>query len=525
LSKKYICSIIEIQKYKTGNFLKTQTNCIDMTDVEVKWLNFAKKYILLSEGEKSVWLKKLSNDQKAYLDKLIQQIQLEKNSANLATSNSSVISANNLPISNQVINKSLVATDSKQTNSFQNLKSSAQNQIQIQANPTSSNTSRTLNMSMIMPTKTLDFGMSKAVAPSSINTVQVAGHNLSKDEYLKKKKTVENKNSLMQAALVLLVLALPLGSVVFALNNSTGVAKAANGARSMTQVLAENSAINMSQLDDNYNAWIAGYNDLTPENKDKNTDADSDGLTNIEEMALKTIPTNDRTCNSARLDGENILAGIDPVTCKPVNFSDPNVAAKYDGVVPRTTINHRLSVIALNRFHKDNPIISAEDRAAKLDIDYTKNATLELLTTNPDLGNLDQIQISWAQLTGTKDMVKKMEDSVVMYPDLAVIGQPGVNYISGRHIDKNNPNSSVDLFSKLDQLSPGDGFKLSLETKDGMTHKYYYKVKNQNLVLASDPKQFIQSKAKDSELILATPWPNYSPEHRMVIKSVLDRVE
>lgn len=470
-----------------------------MTDVEVKWLSFAKKYILLTEGEKALWAKKLSDDQRVYLDMLINEIK----------------HGNNTPIISQ----------SKKSNSFQNLETNVQNQIQTQANPTSTNASRTLNMSMIMPTKALDFGMSKAVAPTSMNTIQVADHNLSKDEYLKKKKAVENKNSIIQAVLVLLVLALPLGSVAFALNNSGGVVKAANGARAMTQVLAENSTLNMSQMDSDYTDWIAGYGDPLLEKNDKNADADSDGLTNIEEMALKTIPTNDRTCNSTRLDGENILAGIDPVTCKPVNFSDPNIAAKYDGVVSRNTINHRLSMIALDRFHKDNPIISSEDRAAKLDIDYSKNATLVLLTTNPALTDLEPIQISWGQLMGSKGMIEKLEDSVVIYPDLAVIGEPGVNYISGKHTDKDNPNSSVDLFSKLDQLSPGDGFKLTFETKDGKTHNYFYKVKNQNLVLASDPKQFIRSKARDSELILASPWPNNSPEHRMVIRSVLDRAE
>jgi hypothetical protein len=218
------------------------------------------------------------------------------------------------------------------------------------------------------------------------------------------------------------------------------------------------------------------------------------------------------------------LADIDPQTCKPINFNDPSVAQKFDGIVSRTVLNQRLSVIALQRFYESFPIMTDADRVSSLDIDYSKNATLQLLTSNPDLQKVTPLPVSWAQPTRLDGLVKNLESKLVFYPDLGVVGKSGVSYISGKNPTVEMTDSSSDLFLKLDQLTPEDAFKLTVETKDGQSHNYFYKIKNQNLVLSSDPKQF-SAAGKQSELVLATPWPSNSPEHRMIIKAVLDRIE
>jgi hypothetical protein len=258
------------------------------------------------------------------------------------------------------------------------------------------------------------------------------------------------------------------------------------------------------------------------------SDPDKDGLTNSDEFYFKTIPTNSQTCGNSKLDGENILASIDPASCKAINFNDPAVADRFDGVVSRTKINYRLSLIALDRYKntKGAPVSTGSE---EVEIDFTKRATLQIVTKN-EAFKADKIyDVTWIENSDRSKVPELAEKQIVAYPTNAIPGQAGNIYLSGKSTSKTDSqdilDSKVNIFTKLDQLERGDMLVLSFKTKTDNPKTFFYKVQTQNLQLASDQKQFGMSKSGNSELTLASPWPDYSPEHRLIVRAILDRVE
>jgi hypothetical protein len=488
-----------------------------MANIPQKWIDFALKYQALPTGLKQTWYNKLTEKQKNFLNQVLQSLEFQK------VNQTSAI--NNTPASTTKPSFDFKLT-SPNNNFIEIKKPVGVENTELAVNKTQTVNPKILNMQMIMPNQNFDLGFASKTAQAPVKRHD--DHTLSKQAYLKSKASQNFKNTLTQLALVILALALPIGSIAFALNNSSSVKDIGAGKKTFAQVLAERSTVNAEGSDLEFKAWIADFNDIKTEDRSPDADPDQDGLTNLDEFLLKTIPTNAQSCGNARLDGENILASIDPASCKPVNFNDPAIAAKFDGVVTRTKINYRLSLIALDRY-KNSKAANLPTKTEDTDIDFTKNATLQIINKTEAFKASDLHEVAWIQNSDVVKLPELAEKQIVAYPTNATPGQPGNIYLSGKSLLKTDQNDVVDtgtnIFTKLDQLERGDMLVLTVKTKDDKTRSFFYKVQTQNLHLASDQKQFGLSKPGNSELTIATPWPDYSPEHRLIVRAILDRVE
>ena len=488
-----------------------------MTNIPQKWIDFALKYEALPTGLKRAWFEKLTQKQQLYLNQVLQSLEFQKNNK------PTVIVHNPINTTKPSFDFKL-STPNK--NFVQISNPNTQETLEKFEYKTQSVNPKILNMQMVMPNQGFNLGM--ASSTSQNQTKRHDNHVLTKEEYLRSKATQNVKNTLIQTVLVILALALPAGSIAFALNNSSSVKDIGAGKKSFDQVLSERNTLSVDGVDQEFKAWIADFNDIKEDQRSLESDPDSDGLTNRDEFYFKTIPTNSQTCGNSRLDGENILASIDPSSCRPINFNDPATAAKFDGIVPRIKINYRLSLIALDR-HKNSKGALSAINSQESDIDFKKGATLQIITKNQNFKSNQIYDVNWVLEADKSKIADLVEKQIVAYPTNAFPGQPGNIYLSGKSTSKTDTQDVLDsqdnIFTKLDQLERGDMLVLSFKTSQDTSKTFFYKVQTQNLQLASDQKQFGMSKTGGLELTLATPWPDYSPEHRLIVRAILDRVE
>jgi len=514
-----------------------------MSSIPPKWIEFANKYLALAEGSKSAWFGKLSQKQQEYLKIVLDQL-TAKTPVRILPSKSTQhfdfkpsALTQNTTIGDQAVTKPKIETPQTQSITVEFPTSQLKNPIypQFLAN-TDQAQPKTLNLSMIMPAPKFDLGIA-SMSKNPLNQPQAAHfgnqQNLTKSQYIRNKAGIMVKNTIVQAVLIGLVLALPIAGVVFALNNSGSIQAFGSGKKTLPQVFAEPNSTNFGVTDLEFMAWIADFSGLTEAQRTTTSDPDQDGLNNLEEFKFQTIPTNSFTCNNKKLDGENILAQIDPLSCKPINFNDPSVAAKFDGVVSRTKINYRLSLVALDNFlnpKSAQPTISTvppDSNTQDLDIDYGQNALLQIKGVDPAFKSDHKYEVAWMQSTDSNQLLDRVDQQIVSYPTGAIPGKPGNIYLSGKGLIKADSSDTAilaaNIFTKLDRLEPGDQLIFSLKTKDGQTKTFIYKVRSQNLHLASDPNQFKTTKLGNSELTLATPWTDSGSDQRLVIKGILEK--
>lgn len=79
-----------------------------------------------------------------------------------------------------------------------------------------------------------------------------------------------------------------------------------------------------------YKTWIT---DKSGSYAEPQEDLDGDELNNYEEFILNSDPLSANTCNPETTDSQNLFAFIDPATCKPIDFTNPDEAEKFDGLI------------------------------------------------------------------------------------------------------------------------------------------------------------------------------------------------
>lgn len=89
-----------------------------------------------------------------------------------------------------------------------------------------------------------------------------------------------------------------------------------------------------------YKKWILSENNsqyLPP-----NGDLDNDELTNYEEFILQTNPKSANSCSQDATDIENLLKLVDPLTCKPIDLTNSELATKYSQVINLPNIQEQM---------------------------------------------------------------------------------------------------------------------------------------------------------------------------------------
>jgi LPXTG-site transpeptidase (sortase) family protein len=363
--------------------------------------------------------------------------------------------------------------------------------------------------------------------PAGISSREINAKSIfSKKEYLKSKKASRNKY-FAKATVIILLFLVPLLGVSYAL----GLAKPVQEAIVNADSLAKTGYLSTDKSDQAFVAWFAKNNKTPGLTPDKLGDPDQDTLTNFEEFKIGTLPDKFSSCGNGKGDGENILNSIDPVNCKLVNFNDVDIAQRFETVITRQTLNDRLSLLALDSF-KRKKVAGVNDSLADI-TESTKTATAEIPEITLDLeqkGNLsipilnDGIRqdypISWLKSIDRDTLDASIKDGAVFYPGTTLPGEAGNMYLAGRNDQENKSNP----FNFLDKLNPGDEILVQGTLKNGKSKIFIYKVKSMNIIRASDTRQFNSSKTL-KEITLATAWPRFINDQRLVLKGSLDRIE
>lgn len=288
-----------------------------MSNIPLKWIDFAKKYLALPEASKPVWLQKLSPKQQEYLKLILKELsdpakksvltskpaqnfdlksRVSNENTTIGSNPASKSNLNHAQNPAQALNLSQAKflTTNLAQNQNLNLKPNStpspvfnpqvaesqsflmefpNSQLQTSPYPQFSASAdqskpKTLNMSLIMPAQKFDLG----IAAKSKKTLKQAKQlsvsaNLSKQEYLKLKAGSMVKNTILQAFLVVLVLAVPIAGTISALNNSNSVKAIGSGQKSITQVLAEQNVGQVGVSDLDFKVWMADFKDLKDEDK------------------------------------------------------------------------------------------------------------------------------------------------------------------------------------------------------------------------------------------------------------------
>jgi sortase A len=126
----------------------------------------------------------------------------------------------------------------------------------------------------------------------------------------------------------------------------------------------------------------------------------------------------------------------------------------------------------------------------------------------------------WAQSVLEEDMQEDLKHGAIHYPRTAPPGQPGNMFIAAHSSNyawvEGNFNA---IFSKMNDVAPGDIVKITQLLSNGAKLEYLYKVTQNRIVQPDDPWIFMPT-AKPT-LTLSTCWPLGTRQKRMIVKATL----
>jgi len=144
-----------------------------------------------------------------------------------------------------------------------------------------------------------------------------------------------------------------------------------------------------------YTTWINQKNGSFSEPAE---DIDGDGLNNYEEFIIDSNPLSANTCDPEISDSQNLMAFIDPKTCKPMDFKNQDEAKKFEELISLPDIQ--------NNFASDIIANETTDAAEISNTNLTSSNLLNLFGVQ-NYNELDNITIQSLDTQVTEKNTKK----------------------------------------------------------------------------------------------------------------------
>lgn len=266
-----------------------------------------------------------------------------------------------------------------------------------------------------------------------------------------------------------------------------------------------------------YDAWIKKYfyqannaDALSP-----NADYDADGLTNYQEFLLGTNPTKKDTDGDGYNDGQEILNGYNPLYDGKLTAEQQEIIKDWD----LSDINNRISYAARLALSSQNPSINPLARVSAGPSSPSQAPIISYDLSAPGQIYIPKLNVKapiiWSQ--SPDNFSKDLESGAIHYPGTSLPGQNGVSYISGHSSSYVwNKSKYSYIFSRINELSAGDEFFVTVGKTDGKTISLRYVVTGKKEYKPDDQAQFTDGEG-ESVVNLSTCWPLGSTARRIVV--------
>lgn len=275
-----------------------------------------------------------------------------------------------------------------------------------------------------------------------------------------------------------------------------------------------------------YNSWISKYFYQT-NNADAlspNNDYDQDGLTNYQEFLLGTNPTKKDTDNDGYSDGQEILNGYNPLYEGKLTGQQQDIIKDWN----LQDISDRISYFSRLAFSSSNPWLNPlgdlpqgpadPASAGGPAISYDLNTPGEISIPKINV----KAPIVWSQ--SPDNFAKDLENGPIHYPGTPLPGQNGVSYISAHSSNYVWSKSKYSfIFSRIDELSAGDEFFVTVNKTDGQPLTLRYIVTGKKEYKPDDQAQF-EGSGSESTVNLSTCWPLGSTARRFIVSGKMTGV-
>jgi LPXTG-site transpeptidase (sortase) family protein len=294
-----------------------------------------------------------------------------------------------------------------------------------------------------------------------------------------------------------------------------------------------------------YNTWINSYffDVSNPAILDPNYDYSGNGLTNYQKFLLGLNPTKQDTAGIGMTDSEALIAGIDPLTGKPMDDTQKTaVAANIDleGLSNRLalqTLDNTPQVLGASIVNTATTSSSSSNTSDETAATTAANQTVQGTPVNqsdiPPINTSINAQLNIPDLNITvpiiwgdqpSDVETDLQSGVVHYPGTALPGQIGTAYISGHSSNYVWAKGSFNnIFATLGKLKKNASFTITATSTTGKKLIFHYVVTSSGIFSPTDQKQF--ASIGKSTVGLSTCWPVGTSSNRLVVFGQLAQVE
>ncbi len=263
----------------------------------------------------------------------------------------------------------------------------------------------------------------------------------------------------------------------------------------------EQSALGSKTAD--FISWISRY--YVVENKPEiiaaNSDPDADGLTNLDEYYLSTNPFRRDTDRDGIDDGQEVLAGDNPLYDGGQTSRQQEVVAKS---LDLGAVDSRRS------YNSDRGLVGGESTSQGT-VDTESPGAISI----PRLGL--ELPVIWSKTF--EGMEEDLKYGVAHHPSTPYPGSYGTVSIHGHSSGNWDDGGFKTAFTKINLLEPGDEVFVTVHYAGGQSRRYRYLVRSKKVYAKTDGAQF---HAGDGYFLnLSTSWPIGTSRERYVVTTEL----
>lgn len=282
-------------------------------------------------------------------------------------------------------------------------------------------------------------------------------------------------------------------------------------------------------------AWLDRYNIVVSVPADMEADADSDGLTLYQEYLHLTEPLAPDTDADGTPDGQEITNGTNPRGLgvldvdrdgMPDNWErergldplrdDRSADPDDDGLSNIREFQHKLDPrnpdSDEDQFPDGTEIRNGYDPSAPGDIRPAVTITVPKIAVT--------VPMVWSASVLEEQMQIDLTKGASHYPQTSSPGQEGNMFIAAHSSNYAWVEGNFNyIFSKLDQVKPGDTFLVTVLQSNGAKIEHLYKATEQRVVQPDDPWIFAQT--PHATATFSTCWPIGTRQKRLIVKADL----